>query len=105
MDNRQLEIWIAEVQRQHEFLERRYVEALRQDGNRIYELELRIRDLESRIKCLDQLENVALSAYEKTHPDAQAKVAELKESIEDARSRLWFESSPTYQEHLRDKKP
>jgi hypothetical protein len=95
---------LDELEKKHESLEGRYLTCMRNDGRRIYELELKIKGLESRIKDLDQLENIALASYQKTHPKAQAKVEEIKEAIEDARSRLWFESSPTYQEHLRDKK-
>jgi hypothetical protein len=105
MDKQQeLEIKIRELERQHEDLEGRFVAALRSDGHQLGYLLVKVRELEERIKYLDQLERIALASYQKTHPEALAKVEEINESIEDSRHQQFMRSLPTYQEYLRDNK-
>lgn len=104
MDNQALEQRLTELENRHAYLERRFIEALRSDGLRIVELETKVQSLEGRLKDLDQVEKVAFAAYEKTHPDAQAKLQQMNETVETARGQIYFSNLPTVKDHERRSK-
>jgi hypothetical protein len=91
----ELEIKIRELERQHDDLEVRFVTALRNDGHQLGYLLVKVRDLEERIRGLDELENIALASYEKTHPNAVEKLEEIRQAIETARRKIFISNLPT----------
>ena len=71
---------------------------------RALKVELRIDDIDARIKDFIEVERLAYEAYLKSHPDAQSGVEEMNEAVETARRRIFFSKLPTVEDHDRRSK-
>jgi hypothetical protein len=72
----------------------RYVAHVRYDHVRLTELELKLRDLETRIQDLAYLERAVLAVYEKTHARPTDMPADADHALEEAIHRIYLASRP-----------
>jgi hypothetical protein len=98
MDINELAARLTELEARHNFLQGKFSASVKTDNFRITELEVQVEELESRLEDLAYIEKIAFAAYGKTHPEAQANLAEADDAIEAARGKIFFDSLPTIQE-------
>jgi TolA-binding protein len=104
MDKQAFELRIADLESRQEYMERKFIEDQRITRMRIVDLEVKVQNLEARIKDLDHVEQVAFAAYEKTHDQAHTALKEMNDAVEQAVYRSAFSFLPTVKEYQRRSK-
>jgi hypothetical protein len=96
MNNDPLEARVADLEKRLHSLEGRYVASLRDSGLRIIDLEIKVQELEARLKDLDTVEKIAFAAYVETHQGAQDAILDADRVIDmDVSHSVYFNNLPS----------
>jgi hypothetical protein len=111
MDNQALEQRLARIE-EHlaklderlTKLDRRTVRAWEMLDIGILKIDLRLEEVEVRLKEFPEVERIAQEAYLKTHPDAQAGLQEVSDAVETVRGQIFFSNLPTVKDYRHQSK-
>ncbi len=96
-----IEEYLAKLDERLTKLDRRTVRAWEMQDIGILKIDLRLEDVEARLKEFPEIERIAQEAYLKTHPDAQAGLHEVIDAVETARSQIFISKIPSVEEYRR----
>jgi hypothetical protein len=96
MSNDSLEDRVADLENRLHSLEGRYAASLKDSGLRIIDLEIKVQELEARLKDLDTVEKIAFAAYVETHQGAQDAILDADRVIDmDVSHSVYFNNLPS----------
>ena len=96
-----IEEYLAKLDERLTKLDRRTVRAWEMQDIGILKIDLRLEEVEARLKEFAEVERIAQEAYLKTHPDAQARLHEVTDAVERARSQIFISNLPSVEEYRR----